>query len=65
MEFAPFVLNRLFWSINPQQYAAITIQQFFRGYLHRKQMYKMVYSIQKSESIKYHAQKLNRKIKQC
>ena len=45
-EFAPFLLNHLFWSVTPRQYAAMQIQRCFRDYLEKRRMSKIINTIQ-------------------
>lgn len=45
-EFAPFLLNQLFWTVNPRQFAAMQIQHCFRDYLQKKRMMKIITTIQ-------------------
>lgn len=45
-EFAPFLLNHIFWSVTPRQYAAMQIQRCFKDYLEKRRMSKIINTIQ-------------------
>lgn len=63
-EFAPFLLNQLFWTVNPRQFAAMQIQHCFRDYLQKKRMMKIINTIQSCAKTNYSSPKESlRKIK--
>lgn len=56
-EFAPFLLNQMFWTVNPRQFAAMQIQHCFRDYLNKKRMMKIVNTIQSCAKTNYSSPK--------